>query len=62
MTTTRTTTKADNEYMHEVSFGFFYTTKKKNNPQQRLCSIRDNDKRREKTRLQQKTVRLRENV
>jgi hypothetical protein len=29
MTTTRTTTKADNEYMHEVPFGFFYTTKKK---------------------------------
>jgi hypothetical protein len=28
MTTTRTTTKADNEYMHEVPFGFFIQQKK----------------------------------
>ena len=45
MTTTRTTTKADNEYMHEIPYGFVLYNKKKSDPQQRLCSIRDNDKR-----------------
>ncbi len=46
MTTTRTTTKADNEYMHEFPFvSFLYN--KKSNQQQRLCNIRENEQRRQ---------------